>query len=118
MEQSNSCETDPPEILRRLESIQCQRALIDDLATRLKAAQLEHDHMERELNEYRASIAPIRKCPEEVLLMIFKSFADAAPELVAGLLQVCKCVAPEVRQPAAPPRDTGRLRPRTVLTRL
>ena len=89
MEQSNSCETDPPEIRRRLESIQRQRALIEDLATRLKAAQLEHDRLETELNEYRASIAPIRKCPEEVLLMIFKFFTDGAPELV-GLLQVCK----------------------------
>ena len=89
MEQSNSCQTDPPEIRRRLESIQNQWALIDDLATRLKAAQLEHDRMEKELNEYRASIAPVRKCPEEVLLMIFESFALSAPEFVAGLLQVC-----------------------------
>jgi hypothetical protein len=89
MEQECSSETDPPEIRRRLESIQRQRALIEDLATRLKAAQLEYDRMETELNEYRCSIAPIRKCPEEVLLMIFESFAAAAPEL-AGLLQVCK----------------------------
>jgi hypothetical protein len=90
MEQSRSSETDPPEIRRRLESIQRQRALIEDLATRLKAAQLEHDRMETELNEYRCSIAPIRKCPEEVLLMIFESFAEAAPELVMDLLQVCQ----------------------------
>jgi hypothetical protein len=90
MEQSHSCETEPPEIRRRLESIQRQRALIEDLATRLKAAQLEHDRLETELNKYRYSIAPIRKCPEEVLLMIFESFAEAAPELVTDLLQVCE----------------------------
>src|SRR5450631_876186 len=90
MEQTYSSETDPPEIRRRLEQIRGQRALIDDLATRLKAAELEYDRMETDLNEYRASVAPIRKCPEEVLLMIFESFSKAAPELVAGLLEVCK----------------------------
>ena len=87
---SRSTQADPPEIQQKIQALYAQNSLIKQIQSNLSAAQLERDRLEREIFEYRASVAPIQKCPEEVLLMIFELYSNYNPQLVTHLLPVCR----------------------------
>ncbi|KIM32545.1 hypothetical protein M408DRAFT_182996 [Serendipita vermifera MAFF 305830] len=87
---AHSIPSDPPEICRKLEALQHQYELIEELRSRMSAAQLECARLETEISEYRASVAPIRKCPQEILLMFFEYYVHEDPRLIRRLLLVCK----------------------------
>jgi len=82
--------SDSSEIRVKLELLHQQEKIIEYLANKLEAAQLEYYCLEAEIKSYQASLSPIQKCPEEVLLIIFESFSKQNPKTVAGLLPVCK----------------------------
>jgi hypothetical protein len=50
----------------------------------------ECERLERELAQYHASVAPIRKCPQEILLDIFRLYLSDNPRLIRRLGLVCK----------------------------
>jgi F-box-like len=90
MSTPNSDQSDPPEIRGKLESLRHQIKVIEDLSKLVEIAQIERKRLENEIQLYRASVAPIRKCPAEVLLMIFKLFSCKDPKLATRLLRVCR----------------------------
>ncbi|KIM32549.1 hypothetical protein M408DRAFT_183016 [Serendipita vermifera MAFF 305830] len=87
---TRSTPSDPPEIRRKLESLQHQHEIIGNLRSRIKAAQLECARLETEIFEYRASVAPIQKCPQELIIMFFEYYTCENPRLIRHLLPVCK----------------------------
>ncbi|KIM32546.1 hypothetical protein M408DRAFT_19946 [Serendipita vermifera MAFF 305830] len=87
---THSTSSDPPEIRKKLEVLQLQHELIEKLRSRISTAELECVRLETEILEYRASVAPIRRCPQELLLMFFKYYTYENPRLIRRLLLVCK----------------------------
>ncbi|KIM32551.1 hypothetical protein M408DRAFT_19950 [Serendipita vermifera MAFF 305830] len=87
---AHSISSDPPEIRRKLEALQHQHEVIENLRSRINVAQLECARLETELSEYRASVAPIRRCPQELLLMFFEYHTCKNPRLIRNVLLVCK----------------------------
>ncbi|KIM32555.1 hypothetical protein M408DRAFT_19955 [Serendipita vermifera MAFF 305830] len=89
-----STQEDPPEIRKKLEALQSQNNLIEELQLRLNPAQSERDRLEKEIDEYRASVLSgpsyIRKCPKEVLMIVFEFYTLANPLVVRRLLLVCR----------------------------
>ncbi|KIM32559.1 hypothetical protein M408DRAFT_19959 [Serendipita vermifera MAFF 305830] len=89
-----STQEDPPEIREKLEALQSQNGLIEELQLRLNAARLERDRLEREIDEYRTSIPSgpsyIHRCPKEVLMILFEFYTLENPRVVRRLLQVCR----------------------------
>ena len=80
----------PPKIQQLKDSMAHAKALVEELTSRLISAQHEYDELQREWLQYQASIAPIRRCPSEVLLMIFKLYVVEDPLAIGQLLLVCK----------------------------
>lgn len=80
----------PPEIRRKLQALKHQKILISEFQSRLAAAELECSRLEGEIYEYRASIAPIKKCPPEVLAIIFELYLCDNPTIICRLLLVCR----------------------------
>ncbi|KIM32541.1 hypothetical protein M408DRAFT_182939 [Serendipita vermifera MAFF 305830] len=87
---THSTPADPPEICRKLEALQHQYKITEDLCSRIKDAQLECARLETEISEYRASVAPIRRFPQELLLMFFEYYICENPRIIRHLLPVCK----------------------------
>ncbi|KIM20853.1 hypothetical protein M408DRAFT_30052 [Serendipita vermifera MAFF 305830] len=87
---ARSASSDPPEIRRKLEALKHQHEIIGKLRSRMTAAQLECTRLETEIFHYRASVAPIRKCPQELLLLFFEYYTCENPRLIRRLLLVCK----------------------------
>ncbi|KIM20850.1 hypothetical protein M408DRAFT_30049 [Serendipita vermifera MAFF 305830] len=87
---THSTSSDPPEIRKKLEALQFQHELIEELRSRISAAELECVRLETEIFEYRASVAPVRRCPQELLLMFFEYYTCENPRLIRRLLLVCK----------------------------
>ncbi|KIM20849.1 hypothetical protein M408DRAFT_30048 [Serendipita vermifera MAFF 305830] len=87
---THSTPADPPEICRKLEALQHQYKIIEDLRSRIRNAHLECARLETEISEHRASVAPIRRCPQELLLMFFEYYICENPRLIRHLLPVCK----------------------------
>jgi hypothetical protein len=85
-----SSETDPPEIRHKLAALHSQEAIIKQLSQSLKQAQIEYDRLKMEICVYRASVAPMQRCPEEVILMIFQAYANKDASLATRLLSVCR----------------------------
>jgi F-box-like len=81
---------DPCKIQQLKHSMAHAKALVEELTSRLTSAQHEYDDLHREWLQYHASIAPIRQCPSEVLLMIFKMYLVENPRVIRRLLLVCK----------------------------
>lgn len=83
-------QSDPPEIRRKIQALFLQDKLIEELTSRLFSAQLERGRLEKEIYEYRASVAPIQKCPEEILGIVFEYYLLENPRLICRLLLVCR----------------------------
>jgi F-box-like len=82
--------SNPPAIRRKLAALRRQKKTIKDLTVRLERAQLKYDRLEKEIIRYQASVAAVRKCPEEILVMIFELYARRRPWRVTHLLPVCQ----------------------------
>ncbi|KIM32556.1 hypothetical protein M408DRAFT_183049 [Serendipita vermifera MAFF 305830] len=86
-----STQEDPPEIREKLEALQYQNNLVEELQFRLNAVQRERDRLEKEIDEYRMSAQSyIRKCPKEILMILFEFYTLENPRVVRRLLLVCK----------------------------
>jgi F-box-like len=83
-------QSDPPEIRSKLESLRHQIKVIEELNKLIEIAQIERNRLENEIQQYRASLAPIRKCPEEILFIIFGLFSYQDPIRATRLLRVCR----------------------------
>jgi hypothetical protein len=46
--------------------------------------------LEKELELYHASVAPIRNCPPEILSMFFEYYVAENPRLIRRVLLVCR----------------------------
>jgi len=79
-----------PKIEGLLKSMKRAQRRIKSLQEQLKTAKSEYNRLELEWEDYKASIAPIRTCPPEVLSMIFHFYLLKNPRLVRRLLLVCK----------------------------
>ncbi|KIM20783.1 hypothetical protein M408DRAFT_30083 [Serendipita vermifera MAFF 305830] len=80
----------PPEIHEALEQLQATKREIEHLSSQLVGAQRKYDRLERVINEYRASRAPIHTFPEELLLQVFDASFEHDSYLAASLLFVCR----------------------------
>lgn len=85
-----STDSDPPEIHVKLEELQLQKGLVNELTSRLVTAWQEVRRLEREIVEYRASVGRIQNCPEEILVMIFGIYAEHKPQSITHLLGICR----------------------------
>lgn len=63
---------------------------MQQLNSQLAATKQECDRLEREIEVYQASVAPIRNCPPEILSMFFEHYVTPNPRFVGDLLFVCK----------------------------
>jgi hypothetical protein len=80
----------PPKIEELLKSMKKAQTHIENLSEQLNTAKSEYNRLELKWENYKASIAPIRSCPPEVLSMIFHFYLRENPRLVRRLLLVCK----------------------------
>jgi F-box-like len=80
----------PPKIEELLKSMEKAQIRIENLSQQLNTAKSEYTRLKIEWKAYKASIAPIRTCPPEVLSIIFHLYLRENPRLVRRLLLVCK----------------------------
>jgi hypothetical protein len=73
----------PPDIKAKVTLLEQHRQTIESLSQ-------ECERLERELMQYHASVAPIRKFPQEILLEIFRFYLSENPRLIRRLGLVCK----------------------------
>ncbi|KIM20852.1 hypothetical protein M408DRAFT_119411 [Serendipita vermifera MAFF 305830] len=80
----------PPQVQELVLSLQRAREDVIQLEIQLEIAKKSRDLLEKEWSRYKASVAPIRRCPEEILLMIFEHYLFENPRLIRHLLLVCQ----------------------------
>lgn len=80
----------PPNVKSTLRSLQRVNKKIEELSAELLNTKVERERLEKELENYCASIAPIRKVPPEILAAIFEEYVADEPTHVRHLLLVCR----------------------------
>jgi hypothetical protein len=80
----------PAEIRNKVAMLEHHRAEIKRLKQLIETSEQQCYLLESELAAYRASVAPIRKCPVEILAMIFRAYLEDNPRLIRRLILVCR----------------------------
>jgi F-box-like len=80
----------PADIQNKIAMLEHHRAEIKRLKQLLEISEQQCRLLESDLADYRASVAPIRKCPAEILAAIFRDYLEDNPRHIRRLLLVCR----------------------------
>jgi hypothetical protein len=80
----------PAEIQNKAAMLEHHRAETKRLKQLLEISDQQCHLLESDLAHYRASVAPIRKCPSEILAAIFRAYLEDNPRQIRRLVLVCR----------------------------
>jgi len=80
----------PTDIQNKIAMLEHHKAEVKRLKQLLEVSEQQCRLLESDLVNYRASLAPIRKCPAEILAAIFRAYLENNPRHIRRLLLVCR----------------------------
>lgn len=80
----------PAYIKEKIQQLKAHQETIEHLKNRIAIEREACHQLEKELELYHASVAPIRNCPPEILSMFFEYYVAENPRLIRRLLLVCR----------------------------